>query len=142
MEKIIFEFSASPCLYPTKGVNVIMTLNEKGKNYTIESNNLFADLTKELFEKLEEKQEEQPSLPKRVLDAFTENAINKILSKDEIPNESGMVVLDGNSYEIKITKGDICKEYDADDASIETYPLLRYLASWYKNKKCSLRQSK
>lgn len=132
MEKIIFEFSASPCLYPTNGVNVIMTLDETGKNYTIESNNLFADITKELFEKLEEKQEEHPSLPKRVLDAFTENAINKILSKDEIPNESGMVVLDGNSYEIKITKGDICKEYDADDASIETYPLLRYLASWYK----------
>lgn len=132
MEKIIFEFSASPCLYPTNGVNVIMTLDETGKNYTIESNNLFADLTKELFEKQEEKQEEQPSLPKRVLDAFTENAINKILSKDEIPNESGMVVLDGNNYEIKITKGDICKEYDADDASIETYPLLRYLASWYK----------
>ena len=81
---------------------------------------------------LSEKQEELPALPKRVLDVFTENAINKILSKDEIPNESGMMVLDGNSYEIKISKGGICKEYDADDASIETYPLLRYLASWYR----------
>ena len=59
--------------------------------------------------------------------------INKILSKDEIPNESGMMVLDGNSYEIKISKGGICKEYDADDASIETYTLLRYLASWYRH---------
>ena len=132
MEKIIFEFSASPCLYPTNGVNVVMTLDETGKNYTVERNNLFDDLAKELLDKQEEKQEKQPSLPKRVLDAFTENAINKILSKDEIPNVSGMVVLDGNSYEIKISKGGICKEYDADDASIETYPLLRYLASWYR----------
>ena len=76
-----------------------------------------------------ENKEELPSLPKRVLDAFTEDAINKILSKDEIPNESGMWVLDGNHYEITITKGNLRKEYDADDASIETYPLLRYLAS-------------
>lgn len=133
MGKIILEFSASPCLYPTNGVSVVMTLDETGKNYTIKRNSLFADLTKELLGDQEEKQEEQPSLPKRVLDAFTENAINKILSKDEIPNESGMVVLDGNSYEIKISKGSICKEYDADDASIETYPLLRYLASWYRH---------
>ena len=80
----------------------------------------------------EEKLEKQPTLPKRVLDAFTENAINKILSKDEIPNESGMLVLDGNHYEIKITKGNLRKEYNADEVSIETYPLLRYLASWYR----------
>ena len=64
--------------------------------------------------------------------AFTEHAINKILSKDEIPNESGMMILDGNSYEIVIAKGSLRKQYDADDASIETYPLLRYLASWYR----------
>ena len=40
------------------------------------------------------------------------------------------MVLDGNHYEITITKGKVKKEYYADDASIETYPLLRYLASW------------
>ena len=130
MEKIKLEFSATPCLYPTYGVNVVMTLDEKGKKYMVKRNKSFADFANELLGKKEEKQEEQPSLPKRVLNAFTENAINKILSKDEIPNESGMVVLDGCSYEIKITKGNISKEYYADDASIETYPLLRYLASW------------
>ena len=110
MEKIKLEFSAHHSLNCFDSVNVVMTLDETGKNYTV------------------------PSLPKRVLDAFTENAINKILSKDEIPNESGKVVLDGNHYEIKITKGDVCKEYDADDLSIETYPLLRYLASWNRRR--------
>ena len=82
---------------------------------------------------LPENKEELSPLPKRVLDAFTENAINMILSKDEIPNESGMVVLDGHHYEITITKGKEKKEYYADDASIETYPLLRYLASWCRS---------
>ena len=130
MEKIKLEFSATPSLYPSNGVEVVMTLDESGKNYTIVKNDFLADLKKKFSVEQEEKQEEQPSLPQRVLNAFTENAINKILSKDEIPNESGMMVLDGYSYEIKITKGEISKEYYADDASIETYPLLRYLASW------------
>ena len=71
-------------------------------------------------------------LPKRVMKAFTESAIDKILSKDEIPNESGMMVLDGYDYTIVISKGNITKEYYADDCSIETYPHLRYLASWYR----------
>ena len=110
MEKIKLEFSAKHSLNIFDSVDVVMTLDETGKNYTV------------------------PSLPKRVLDAFTENAINKILSKDEIPNESGMVVLDGNSYEIIITKGNLRKEYDADDVTIETYPLLRYLASWNRRR--------
>ena len=130
MEKIKLEFSATPSLYPGNGVDVVMTLDESGKNYTVVKNDFLADLKKEFSVEQEEKQEKLQSLPKRVFDAFTENAINKILSKDEIPNESGMMVLDGVSYEIKITKGDICKEYYADDANIETYPLLRYLASW------------
>jgi hypothetical protein len=98
---------------------VVMSLDETGKNYSAKFVNV-----------LSRKQEELPPLPKRVLESFTENAINKILSKDEIPNESGMMVLDGNHYEITITKGKVKKEYYADDASIETYPLLRYLASW------------
>jgi hypothetical protein len=66
--------------------------------------------------------------------AFSENAINKILAKDEIPNESGIMVLDGYNYEITISKGEVTKEYEADDASIETYRLLRYLASWCRKK--------
>jgi DNA-binding response OmpR family regulator len=116
------EFSATPSLFPGNGVIVVLTLDEKGKSYKAKRNTIsfFGE------------QEELPPIPKRVLDAFTENAIDKILSKDEIPNESGMVVLDGNHYEITITKDDLRKEYDADDASIETYPLLRYLASWYR----------
>ena len=121
MEKIKLKFSATPSLFPTNGIVVVLTLDEKGKNYKAKFENDFIGEQKELS-----------PLPKRVLDAFTENAINKILSKDEIPNESGMMVLDGNHYEITITKGDLRKEYDADDVSIETYPLLRYLASWYK----------
>ena len=122
MEKIELKFSATPSLFPGNGVVIVLTLDEKGKSYKAKRNTIA------LFGE----QEELPPLPKRVLNAFTENAIDKILSKDEIPNESGMVVLDGYHYEITITKGDLRKEYDADDASIETYPLLRYLASWYR----------
>ena len=131
MEKIKLKFSARPSLFPSNGIVVVLTLDEKGKSYKIKRKDFLADLNK-LMGVQEEKLEKQPTLPKRVLDAFTENAINKILSKDEIPNESGMMVLDGNSYEIIITKGKLRKEYWANDASIETYPLLKYLASWYR----------
>ena len=130
MEKIKLEFSAQHSLNIFDSVDVVMTLDETGKSYTVG----YDDRLTEIFNKLSEKMEELPPLPKRVLDAFTENAINKILSKDEIPNESDMMVLDGHHYEIKITKGGICKEYDADDLSIETYPLLRYLASWNRRR--------
>ena len=126
MEKIKLKFSATPSLFPTSGIVVVLTLDEKGKSYK-------AKLANEIFNSLLGEQKELSPLPKRVLDAFTENAINMILSKDEIPNESGMMVLDGNSYDIVITKGSLRKEYWADEASIETYPLLRYLASWYRH---------
>ena len=126
MEKIKLKFSATPSLFPTNGIVVVLTLDEKGKNYK-------AKLGNEIFNSLLGEQKELSPIPKRVLDAFTENAINKILSKDEIPNESGMMVLDGNSYDIIITKGNLRKEYWADDVTIETYPLLRYLASWYRH---------
>lgn len=130
MEKIKLEFSDTPSLFPASGIVVVLTLDEKGKNYTVG----YDDRLTEIMNKVSEKLEELPPLPKRVLNAFTENAINKILSKDEIPNESGMMVLDGNHYDIKITKGNLRKEYDADEASIETYPLLRYLASWNRRR--------
>ena len=126
MEKVRLKFSATPSLFPGNGLVVVLTLDEKGKNYK-------AKLGNEIFNSLLGEQKELSPIPKRVLDAFTENAINKILSKDEIPNESGMMVLDGNSYDIIITKGNLRKEYWADEASIETYPLLRYLASWYRH---------
>lgn len=130
MEKIKLKFSVTPSLFPTNGMVVVLTLDEKGKSYKAKLENGF----------LGEKKELSP-IPKRVLDAFTENAIDKILSKDEIPNESGFEVLDGNSYDIIITKGGLRKEYWANDASIETYPLLRYLASWYRRNLifCSVR---
>lgn len=127
MEKIKLEFSATPSLFPTSGIVVVLTLDEKGKSYK-------AKLGNEIFNSLLGEQKELPPLPKRVLNAFTENAINKILSKDEIPNESGFDILDGNSYEITITKGDVRKEYYANDVEIETYPLLRYLASWCRRR--------
>ena len=128
MEKITLKFSITPSLFPANGMVVVLTLDEKGKSYKVKFDNPLGEFAKEISGK----QEDLPPAPKRVLDAFTENAINRILSKDEIPNESGMMVLDGNSYEITIIKGDMRKKYDADDASIETYPLLRYLASWYR----------
>ena len=123
MDKIKLKFSATPSLFLSNGIVVVLTLDETGKSYKAKLENGF----------LGEKKELSP-IPKRILDAFTENAINKILSKDEIPNESGFEVLDGNSYDIIITKGSLRKEYWANDASIETYPLLRYLASWYRRK--------
>jgi hypothetical protein len=123
MEKIKLKFSVTPSLFPRNGMVVVLTLDEKGKNYRAKLGNELLGEKKEL-----------PPLPKRILNAFTENAIDKILSKDEIPNESGMMVLDGNHYEITITKGKVKKEYYANDASIETYPLLRYLASWCRRR--------
>ena len=126
MEKIRLKFSVTPSLFPGNGMVVIMTLDEKGKSYKVKKE----DFMEKYGMGLSEKKKELPPLPKRVLNAFTESAINKILSKDEIPNESGMEVLDGNHYEITITKGGKRKEYFANDVEIETYPLLRYLASW------------
>ena len=130
MKKIQLKFSITPSLFPANGMVVVLTLDEKGKGYTAKYDNSLGGLDNSLSGQ----KKEFPPVPKRVLDAFTENAIDRILSKDEIPNESGMMVLDGNSYEITITKGNIRKVYSADDASIETYPLLRYLASWCRRR--------
>lgn len=130
MEKIKLKFSVTPSLFPANGMVVVLTLDEKGKGYAAKYDNSLGGFDNSLSRQ----KKEFPPAPKRVLDAFTENAIDRILSKDEIPNESGMMVLDGNSYEITITKGDMRKKYDADDASIETYPLLRYLASWCRRR--------
>ena len=122
MEKIKLEFSTQNSLVVSDSVIVVMTLDEKGKSYKVKCEDLMGT------------QKELPPIPKRVLKAFTESAVNKILSKDEIPNESGMMVLDGYSYDIKITKGGIKKKYYANDVTIETYPLLRYLASWCRRR--------
>lgn len=118
MEKIKLKFSVTPRRFPANVVVVVLTFDEKGKSYKAKCEDIMGN------------QKDLPPIPKRVLNAFTESAINKILSKDEIPNESGFEVLDGNSYDITITKGGIKKEYFANDVTIETYPLLRYLASW------------
>ena len=110
--------------------------DDNGKRYSIKKERRF----KELLDNIPENEGEMSELPKRVLTAFTENAINKILSKDEIPNESGMSVLDGYTYWITITKGDLTKDYYADDAIIETYPVLRYLARWFRKQEYSYYQ--
>ena len=130
MEKIKIKFSVTPSLFPSNGMVVVLTLDEKGKSYKAKYDNPLGELAKELSEN----KKELPPVPQRVLNAFTESAINRILSKDEIPNESGFEVLDGNHYEITITKGQVRKEYYANDAEIETYPLLRYLASWCRRR--------
>jgi hypothetical protein len=130
MEKIVLKFSAHHCFNVLSNTTVVLTMDEGGKKYSIEVNNMLSGLNAEEV-CMEPKKSE---LPKRVMTAFSENAINKILAKDEIPNESGIMVLDGYNYEITISKGEVTKEYEADDASIETYRLLRYLASWCRKK--------
>lgn len=133
MEKITLKFSARNCFNVLCWLVVSLEMDDNGKRYSIKKESRF----KELFDNIPENEGEISELPKRVLTAFTENAINKILSKDEIPNESGMAVLDGHSYWITITKGDQSKEYYADDVTIETYPILRYLANWFRKQEYS-----
>ena len=130
MKQIQLKFSVTPSLFPTNSMVVVLTLDEKGKSYTAKHDNPLGEFAIDISEN----QKKLPPIPQRVLNAFTESATNRILSKDEIPNESGFEVLDGNHYEITITKGDMRKEYYANDASIETYPLLRYLASWCRRR--------
>lgn len=121
------KFSARHCFNPLFCLVVLFELDDNGKHYSIMNESRFegSEDTIPAFEG-------NPELPQRILESFTESAIHEILSKDEIPNESGMAILDGPSYQITITQGDICKKYYADDANIETYPLLRYLASWFR----------
>ena len=131
MEKIVLKFSAEHCFDILSRTSVVLTMDENGKKYSIENDAMSSSLKTETTGK----EPEKPELPKRVMNAFTESAIDKILAKDEIPNETGMMVLDGYSYEITITKGNVTKEYQADDANIETYPLLHYRATWCRNNK-------
>ena len=144
MKKIRLKFSVTPSLFPGNGMVVVMTLDENGKSYKVKKEDPMEKFNRELKKELArlgapvdglpEKKKELPLMPKRVLNTFTESAINKILSQDEITNESDFVVLDGNHYEITITKGNIRKKYDTNDVSIERYPLLRYLASWCRRR--------
>lgn len=134
MEKIELSFwgrgSLDRISYPI--YEVVLKMDENGKYASMEIND-YDNCPDEIKEKCERSMPVE--LPKRVMKAFTESSISKILSKDEIPNESGMMVLDGYDYTIVISKGDLTKEYYADDCSIETYPLLRYLASWYRRER-------
>ena len=130
MEQITLRFSGMPSLQAILSLSeVVLKMDENGKYATMEIDD-YDNLPEDIKEKIEKSSPVE--LPKRVMKAFTEPAIDKILSKDEIPNESGMMVLDGNDYTIVISKGNLTKEYYADDCTIETYPLLRYLASWYR----------
>lgn len=132
MESIVLIFSMHRRYFLLSNTNrkAVLTLDEEGKRYTIEIADCFGRPMTDLSGL-----EAELILPKRVMNAFTESAINEILSKDEIPNVSSMRVLDGDSYEIAITKGNERKEYYADELSIETYPLLRYLASWCRKRR-------
>ena len=130
MEQITLRFSGMPSfqvLFPE--YEVVLKMDENGKYATMEidDNDYFPEDIKEKIEK-----SRPVELPKRVMKAFTERVIDKILSMDELPDADNAFVLDGNSYTIIITKGDLTKVYDANDCTIETYPLLRYLASWYR----------
>ena len=130
MEQITLRFSGMPSLQVILSLSeVVLKMDENGKYATMEIDD-YDNLPEDIKEKIEKSRPVE--LPKRVMKAFTEPAIDKILSKDEIPNVSGMMVLDGNDYTIVISKGNLTKEYYADDCTIETYPLLRYLASWYR----------
>ena len=100
MGKITLRFSSNHSLNNLYSLVVCLILNEKEKQYTIEYVHHFT------------RREGSPGeeeagklvLPKEVLDAFTEEAVNRILSKDEIPNLTNTLVLDGFNYEITITE--------------------------------------
>lgn len=131
MEKIKLSFVGTSVLdrliCPT--YKVVLTMDDQGKRASLEidEDSYCPEDIKQEFG------ESRPvELPKRVMKAFTAHAIDNILSKDEIPEDLGCVTLDGNSYTIVITKGNLTKEYDADDVTVDMYPLLRYLASWYR----------
>lgn len=119
---------------------IVLTIDEEGnKNATV---------TRSLS--MSEKTGDQP--PQRLLKTLTKSAVEKILYKDDIPYSEqpspleivdhlindGNLFIDGEIffanyfYHITITKDEITKVYDADDSSIKTYPLLRYLASWFR----------
>lgn len=123
MERIEIKFTACSCLLAIDTIVVKMTLNDSGKNYSVDKVCEYSEEGNHYI------------LPKRVLSAFNERAINRILSNEEIPNEEGVAVLDGQKYELIISKGNIHRIYHADDASIGTYPLLRYLASWCRKQR-------
>lgn len=124
MEKIILKFSVQHSFDLLSKLVVTLTMDDEGKQYIVKREGMLN------IRHFPESEGPTQNLPKRIMTAFTESAIDKILSKDEIPNESGMMVLDGCNYEIAITKGNTTKVYSADDVSVETYSLLRYLASW------------
>lgn len=106
--------------------DLILTLDETGKHCSLEAE-YDLDIPEDL--PIDE------IVPKRIMRAFTAPAVLKIFAKDEIPNETeNVIALDGDSYDITITVGTETKEYHADDFSVETYPLLRYIASWYRVK--------
>lgn len=114
---------------------IVLTIDEEGnKNATVTRS----------FSGEEEPGEEAPQ---RLLKTLTKSAVEKILSIDDIPYmvqpstaeiDEGQIIddyvsyMDGYSYDITITKDEITKEYHADDCSVKTYPLLRYLASWFR----------
>ncbi len=125
MEKITIKFSGqTPFKILSSYITVVLTLDETGKNVSFEESEIGIERPQKAIISME--------APKRVIKAFTESAVSRILSGDKIPNESGMMVLDGYIYTIIITRGELTKEYVVDDSSIETYSLLRYLASWYR----------
>lgn len=138
MESIRIEFSGHPRFMPSFGIpTVILTLDENGKHFEIDRSECIRfdiELNKKFQEKLGCIQPVTPNIPKRILKAFTASAVSKILEKDEIPSNPEIAILDGGSYDIVITKGSCRKEYHCGDDSIDTYPLLRYLASWYNKK--------
>ena len=126
MEKIEMQFTAGYSLDILRRVTVTLTLDRKGKRYSIGYG--LPDLETE--EGQAEAQAEEAVLPESILAAFTEEAVAEILSRNEIPNEAGFHILDGNTYDIIIRRGRRKREYYADEASIRTYPLLRKLANW------------
>ncbi len=125
MDKIKIRFSGE-CMNPDSfNPIVVLTLDDSGKNVSFEQPEFFFIFSEKSLKGLE--------LPQKIMDEFTQSAISEILSKDEIPNESGDIILDGYTYNIEITCGDVKKEYYANDVEILTYPFLRDLASWYKD---------
>lgn len=105
---------------------IVLTMDEEGyKEASVEHDSLIFILKAAISDR-----EADQKPPVRLMRAFTESAVEMILAKDEIPDELDYRIDDGYSYKIIITKDEITKEYHADDSSVKTYPLLKYLASW------------
>lgn len=126
MDNIVLKFSAKVLSNPLSEVNLVLKKDESGKSYTVE----YKDPHFASFASDEQSEKKQAELMNLIMSTFTENEIDEILSMDVIPRDPEVFIFDGYRYEISITKGNITKNYFADDENICSVPLFGCLAVW------------